>query len=65
MLDIDHKPQQALPSYGNEYPVWDIDEMHGHGSARVERVRSDIFWHKDESGCSNMNGISLLDRDDV
>ena len=39
--------------------------MHGHSSARAERVRSDVFWCKAESGCSRTNGLGLQDRDDV
>ena len=27
--------------------------MHGHGSARAERVDSDIFWGKSESDCAH------------
>ena len=27
--------------------------MHGHGSARAERVGSDIYWGKSESGCAH------------
>ena len=39
--------------------------MHGHGSARVERVCAIILWGKCESGCSNHNGLGPEDHDDV
>ena len=39
--------------------------MHGHRSAREERVRSDVFWSKSKSVCSNTNGLGPEDRDDV
>ena len=39
--------------------------MHSRGSARAERVRSDVFWCKAKSGCSDQNGLSRKDRDDV
>ena len=39
--------------------------MHGHGSARAERVRSDVFWGEPQSGCANPSGLGQEDRDDV
>ena len=39
--------------------------MHGHGSARAERVRSGVFWRNSESGCSNSNNLGLEYHDDV
>ena len=39
--------------------------MHGRGSARAEIVCSNVFWSKSESSCSNSNGLSPEDRDDV
>ena len=29
--------------------------MHGHGSARAERVCSDVFWSVAKSGCSHLH----------
>ena len=65
MLNLDHKPQQVPSPYGHWCPVWDIIKMHGHGFARVERVRSNIFWCKAELSCSDMNGLGPQDRNDV
>ena len=31
--------------------------MHCHGSARAERVRSDVFWVESNSGRSNSLGL--------
>ena len=53
-----HKSQRVPPPYGHYGPVWDPFDVHGHGYARVERVRSDIFWCKSKSGCSDPNGLS-------
>ena len=53
------------PANGYEGPIWDPRDVHGRGSARAERVRSDIFWRKSESSCSNSNGLNLEDCDDV
>ena len=39
--------------------------MHGHGSARAERVRSDVFWGKTESSCSQVQTLGSDDSDDV
>ena len=39
--------------------------MHGHGSTRAERVPSDIFWGKAKPGCSDPNGLSPKDHNDV
>ena len=57
MLYIDHEYQQAPPPYGHEGPVGDIGKMHGHGSARAERVRPDIFWGKFKFGRAHLSGI--------
>ena len=64
-MNIDYKSQRAPPPYGNECPVWDIGKMHGHGSAKAEIVRYDVFWCKAESGCSDMNGFGPQNWDDV
>ena len=50
LLDIHHESYQAPPPDGHEGPVRDICDVHGHGSARAERVGSDIVWGKSESG---------------
>ena len=39
--------------------------MHGHGSARAERVRSDVFWGKDISGRSHLQTYGSDYGDDV
>ena len=39
--------------------------MHSHSSARVERVRPDVFWGKSESSCAHLTGPSPEDCDDV
>ena len=39
--------------------------MHGHGSARAERVRSNVFWCESNSGRPAPNGLGAEDRDDV
>ena len=39
--------------------------MHGHGSARAERVRSDVFWGKAKSGCSHSQTLGPDYVDDV
>ena len=39
--------------------------MHGHGSARAERVRSDIFWDEAKSGRYHSQKIGSDDGDDV
>ena len=39
--------------------------MHGHGSARAERVRSNIFWGKVNSGRSHSQALGSNDSDDV
>ena len=62
---IDHASQRAPPPYRHEGPVRDIGKMHGHGSARVERVCSSVFWGKAKPGCSDPNGLGLKDGDDV
>ena len=65
LLYIDHKSQQAPSSYGHEGPVWYPCNVHGHGSVRAVRVRSDILWCKSEYGCSEPNGLDPKDRNDV
>ena len=39
--------------------------MHGHGSARAERVRSGVFWGKSKSGRSHSLSLGPDDGDDV
>ena len=39
--------------------------MHGHGSARAERVCSDVFWGKAKSGHSHSQAPGSDDGDDV
>ena len=39
--------------------------MHGYGSARTERVRSDVFWGKAESGHSQSQALGSDDGDNV
>ena len=39
--------------------------MHGHGSARAERVRSDVFWGEANYGCSHSQTLGSDDGDDV
>ena len=39
--------------------------MHGHGSARAERVRSDIFWGEAKSGCFHSQTLGSDDGNDV
>ena len=39
--------------------------MHGHGSARAERVCSDVFWSKAESGRSHLQALVSDDGDDL
>ena len=45
------------PTNGREGPIWDPHDVHCHGSARSERVRSDVFWSESKSGCSDPNGL--------
>ena len=46
-------------------PVWDIGDVHGHGSARAERVRPDLFWGEAKSGRSHSQTLGPDDGDDV
>ena len=39
--------------------------MHGHGSARTERLRSDIFWGKTKSGRSHLQILGPDDGDNI
>ena len=39
--------------------------MHGHGSARAERVRYDAFWGEAKSGRSHLQALGSDDGDDV
>ena len=39
--------------------------MHGYGSARVKRVRSDVFWGKSKSGRSHLLALGPDGGDDV
>ena len=39
--------------------------MHGHGSARAERVCSDAFWDKAKSGRSHLQTLGSDDGDDI
>ena len=39
--------------------------MHGHGSARTERVHSNVFWDEPKSICTNTSGLAPEERDDV
>ena len=39
--------------------------MHGHGSARAERVRSNVFWGKAKSGRYHSQTLGSDDGDDV
>ena len=38
--------------------------MHGHGSVRVERVRSGVFWDE-ASGCAHLQAFGSNDSNDV
>ena len=39
--------------------------MHGHGSARAERVLSDVFWGEAKSGRSHLQALGSDDGDDI
>ena len=39
--------------------------MHGHGSARAERVCSDNFWCESKSDCPEPNGLGQEDHNDA
>ena len=39
--------------------------MHGHGSARAERVCSDVFWGESKSGRSHLQALGSDEGDDV
>ena len=39
--------------------------MHGHGSARAERVCSDNFWCESKSDCPEPNGLGPEDHNDA
>ena len=39
--------------------------MHGHGSARAERMRSEVFWGEAKSGRSHLQTLSSNDSNDV
>ena len=39
--------------------------MHGHGSARAERVRSGVFWDEAKSGLSHSQAFGSDDGNDV
>ena len=39
--------------------------MHGHGSDRAERVRSDVFWGETKSGCSHSQTLGPDDGNGV
>ena len=45
--------------------IWDPSDGHGHGSARAERVRPDIFWGKFKFGRAHLSGIGPEGCDDV
>ena len=65
LQNADHKYQKSPPANGHKGPIWDLRDVHGHGSARAERVRSDVFWRISYSSCSNYNGLGPEDRNDV
>ena len=65
MLNVDHESQGPPPANGHEGPVGDLGEMHRHGPARAERVCSDVFWGKAESGRSHSQALGSDDGDDV
>ena len=57
---------KVVGSCALRYPHWKVRHaVHGHSSARVERVRSDIFWSESKYGCSDPNGLSPEDHNDV
>ena len=39
--------------------------MHGHGSARAERVRAYVFWGESKSGRAHLLALRSDDGDDV
>ena len=43
LLNIDHTSQRVPPVDGHKGPIWDPRNVHGHGSARAERVRTSVF----------------------
>ena len=45
--------------------MWDVGDVHGHGSARAERVRSGVFWGESKSGRSHLLSLGPDDGDDV
>ena len=63
LLDVEHRPQWSPSANGHECPVRNIGEMHGHGSARAERVCSEVFWSKAESGRSHLQALGSDDGD--
>ena len=65
LLNVDYKSYRAPPANGHKCMIHDPCDMNYHGSARSERVRSDIFWSKSESYCSDSNGLSPEDSNDV
>ena len=65
LLNVYHKYYRSAPSNGHESSIWDPGDVHGHGSARAESVRSDIFWGEPKSGCPEPNGLGPEDCDDA
>ena len=65
LLDVDHESQGPPPTNGHEGPVGDLGEMHCHGSARAERVRSDVFWGEAKSSRSHLNALRSDEGNDV
>ena len=63
--NIDHEPYQAPSANGHEGPIWDPHDVHGHGSARSKRVRSNIFWGESKSGRPHLLGLGPDDGNDT
>ena len=61
LLDVDRPPY----ANGHKCPVWDIGDVHGHDSARAERVSSGVFWGESKSGRSHSQTLSPDGDDDV
>ena len=43
LLDVDYESYQAPLTNGQEGPIWDLHNVHDHGSAKAERVCPNVF----------------------
>ena len=64
-MDVDDKSQRAPLTDDHEGPIWGPHNMYGHGAARAERVRPNVFWGESKSGRAHSLGLAPDDGDDI